>query len=147
MLQLFYEPEIIPKYLISVADTPGRNISEALGKEKQVSIQSKQKPGLAACALMQGQLEEARKYAEQAWEYLKVYSLEGLENPAVDYRACAEVFDALGEPEMVQVILESGYKALIEAADKITVPEWRQSFLENEPENRALIEIWERRKK
>jgi hypothetical protein len=31
-------------------------------------------------------------------------------------------------------------------ADTLTVPGWRQSFLENVPDNRALVEMWERRK-
>jgi len=31
-------------------------------------------------------------------------------------------------------------------ADKINVPAWRQSFLENVPDNRAIMEMWERRK-
>jgi hypothetical protein len=29
-------------------------------------------------------------------------------------------------------------------AGKISDPEWRKSFLENVPEHRAIIEMWER---
>jgi len=36
---------------------------------------------------------------------------------------------------------------LMEFANTINVPEWRQSFLENVPDHRALIEMWERSKK
>jgi hypothetical protein len=42
--------------------------------------------------------------------------------------------------------LERGHQALMELADTINVPEWRQSFLENVPNHRAIKEMWERRK-
>jgi len=102
--------------------------------------------GLAACALMQGLLDEARKYANEAWDNLKAHGLVALENPAIVYRDCAEVFEALGDEASFKAVLESGYQALMEVANKITLPEWRQSFLENETENRAFMELWERSK-
>jgi hypothetical protein len=34
----------------------------------------------------------------------------------------------------------------MEFADKINLPAGLQSFLENVPNNRAIIELWERRK-
>jgi hypothetical protein len=70
-----------------------------------------------------------------------------LSNPGTIYRTCAEVFDALGDAENVQAVLERGYQALMEVADTINVPKWRESFLENVPDNRALMEMWERRLK
>ena len=69
-----------------------------------------------------------------------------MENPPLFFRACAEVFDALGEAENVQAAIESGHQAIIETADTINLPEWRRSFLENNPQNRAVMEMWERRK-
>ena len=39
---------------------------------------------------------------------------------------------------------EIGYQALTEMARKISEPAWRQSFLENVPDNRELLEMWER---
>jgi class 3 adenylate cyclase/tetratricopeptide (TPR) repeat protein len=101
--------------------------------------------GLAACAVMQGQLDEARGYVCEAWDYLKEHGWLGMGNPAMVYRICAETFDALGEAEKFQTIVESGHQALIEVADKINVPSWRQSFLENVPDHRAIMEMWERR--
>ena len=62
------------------------------------------------------------------------------------YRTCAETFDALGEAENAQAVIESGHQALMEVADKINVPAWRQSFLENVPDHRAIMEMWERMK-
>ena len=100
---------------------------------------------LAACMLMQGQLDEARKLIHAAWDTLKVHGWVGCNNPGLVYRTCAETFDALGEAENTRAVLENGHRALMEMADKINVPEWRQSFLENVPDHRAIMEMWERR--
>jgi hypothetical protein len=67
-------------------------------------------------------------------------------DPSWFYHTCAEVFDALGEAENARAAIESGHQALMEVADTITEPAWRKSFLENSPDNRAIMELWERRK-
>ena len=67
-------------------------------------------------------------------------------SPGRVYLSCVETFDALGEAENLQAVLESGHQALMEIADKINVPAWRQLFLEKVPENQAFLEMWERRK-
>jgi hypothetical protein len=41
-------------------------------------------------------------------------------------------------------VLEAGYRALMELADKLSNPEWRRSFLENVAENRAIVAWWQR---
>jgi len=103
--------------------------------------------GLAACAVMQGQLDEARKTVHEAWAYLKEHGWVGMGGTyGYVYRTCAEVFDALGEDEKARTAIENGYQVLMEVADTINVPEWRQSYLENVPDHRALMEMWERRK-
>ena len=102
--------------------------------------------GLAACAVMQGQLDEAHKYIHEAWDYLKEHGWLGMDNIGMVYRTCAETFEALGETENSRAVLESAHQALMEIADKINVPEWRQSFLENVPDHRAIMEMWESRK-
>ena len=102
--------------------------------------------GQATCAVQQGRLDEARKYIHEAWDHLKEQGWVGMENPSWFFRACAEVFDALGEADNVHEAIEVGHQGLMEVADTINVPEWRQSFLENVPDNRAIILMWERRK-
>jgi hypothetical protein len=101
---------------------------------------------LAACAVAQGQPDEARTYVHEAWEYLKTRGSGMMENPAKTNHTCIEVFEALGETENARAALESGYQALMQKADTLTVPEWRRSCLENVPDNRALMEMWERGK-
>ena len=69
-----------------------------------------------------------------------------MSNPGWVYHTCAETFDALGEDDNALAVIEFGYKALMDVAQKINVPAWRQSFLENVPDHRAIMEMWERRK-
>ena len=102
--------------------------------------------GLAACAVMQGRLDESRNYITEVWDYLKEHGWLGMSNPGKVYRTCAETFDALGEDENARAVIESGHQALMDVAEKINVPAWRQSFLENVPDHRAIMEMWERRK-
>jgi class 3 adenylate cyclase/tetratricopeptide (TPR) repeat protein len=103
--------------------------------------------GLAACAVILGQLDEASKYVHEGWDYLKAHGWTGMGYPGKAYLTCAEIFDALGDTDNFQAVLDIGYKALLEVADTKNISEWRQSFLENVPEHRALIEMWERSKR
>ena len=142
---------LLANVLLAMGDSPGadKRFNEAselalsLGLADQACESA---VGLAACAILQGQLDEARKYVNKAWDYLKEHGWTGMSSPGRVFRACAETFDALGEVENAQAVLESGHQALMEVADKINVPAWRQSFLENVPENRAVMEMWECRK-
>jgi class 3 adenylate cyclase/tetratricopeptide (TPR) repeat protein len=147
-IQIFIASGIV---LLKMGDVPGaqRRYSEAYELSASIEadhLRCESAAGLAACAAMQGQLEEARKYVSDAWGYLKEHDLVGSENPTITYLYCAEVFDTLGDKKNFQAVLTSGHQALMDMVDKINIPEWRQSFLENESENRALMELWERNK-
>jgi tetratricopeptide (TPR) repeat protein len=139
------------RVLLAMGDAPGasRRFTEARElamNQGLVPMACEATAGLAACAVMQGQLDEARKYVHEAWDYLKEHDVMGINNLGMVYRTCTEVFDALGEAENARAVLESGHQALMEVADTINVPAWRQSFLENVPDHRAIMEMWERRK-
>ncbi len=103
------------------------------------------KAGLGSCAVMQGKLDEARKYVQETWTYLQENGGVGMGFPGRVYLHCIEIFDALGEVENYQVAIEAGHKRIIDIAEKISVPDWRRSFLENNPYSRAIMEMWERR--
>jgi len=100
--------------------------------------------GLARCALAQGRLDDARRDAEEIAGYLSTHGTKGLESPTWAYQTCADIFDALGELEQARTAVEAGYRELMERVEKIDEPEWKKSFLENVPEHRAIIELWER---
>jgi class 3 adenylate cyclase/tetratricopeptide (TPR) repeat protein len=100
--------------------------------------------GLAASKLRQGKLEEAQKYVWEAWDYLKEYGWREMSAPGWVYLTCAETFDALGDIENYREVLEAGHRVLLDVADRKNILAWRQSFLENVPEHRRLIELWER---
>jgi tetratricopeptide (TPR) repeat protein len=137
--------------LLAMGDAPGASRRFAEGQEIAssqglVALDCESTTGLAACALMQGHLDETRKYITEVWDYLKEHGWVGMSNPGTVYRICAETFDALGEAENARAAIKSGHQALMEVADTINVPAWRQSFLENVPDHRAIMEMWERRK-
>ncbi len=100
--------------------------------------------GLARCALAQGRLDDARRHATEIWHHLAEHGTKGTENPVWIYQTCADIFDALNEPEQTRAAVEAGYGELTDRAEKISDPEWRKSFLENVPEHRAITELWER---
>jgi class 3 adenylate cyclase/predicted ATPase len=142
---------VLGRILLAIGDAPGasRRFSEACEialSHGSAALAYQSKACLSTCALMLGQLDEALKYVREVWDYLKEHGWIGMENPGNVYRSCAETYDALGEVENTQEVIESGHQALMEIAEKITVQEWRKSFLENVPDNRALMEMWERRK-
>lgn len=102
--------------------------------------------GTARCALAQNKPDEAGQYAMQVWNHLRGHGARGVEMPVLAYLTCARVFDAQGDAENSRAAMEAGYRELMTRADKISDPEWRQSFLGNVAEHRALIEMWERGK-
>ncbi|MGB8644545.1 MAG: adenylate/guanylate cyclase domain-containing protein, partial [Anaerolineae bacterium] len=111
--------------------------------------------GLARCAIALGQWDEARRWATKVADYLVAPEQQ---ERAVSTRACvtvADVFDALQSTvtgvvedvrhgDRVRQVIEVGYRRLMMQAARISDPEWRQSYLENVPENRAIVERWER---
>ncbi|HEV8339935.1 MAG TPA: adenylate/guanylate cyclase domain-containing protein [bacterium] len=99
--------------------------------------------GLARCALAQAHLDDARQHATDIWKFLTEHGGGGMEAPVWGYQTCADIFDALGEPEQARAAVEAGYREMIDRAEKISDPDWRQSFLENVTEHRAITEMWE----
>lgn len=135
--------------ILAMDDAPGawRRFAEACdlaSRHEYPFLVCEVNTGLAACAVRQGQLDEARKYALEAFNHLKALGWTGISNPCRVYYACAESFDALGDLENYRAAVEIGYQAIMQVADKTDDPAWRQSFLENVPENRRIVEMWER---
>jgi tetratricopeptide (TPR) repeat protein len=100
--------------------------------------------GMARCALGEGSLEEANKYASQVWNYLEDHGSRGMEFPISAHLTCAQIFESAGDTHKAQAAVDSGYKELLIRAEKISDPNWRKSFLENVPEHRLIIEYQER---
>ncbi len=138
--------------LLAMGDASGA--ARRLSESRQIALSHGMKArvcesnaGLAVCAIMQGQPDQARDHIHEAWDYLKEHGWIGIGNGQRVYRMCAETFEALGEEENLQEVLEIGYREFMGIADKINVPAWRQSYLENVPDIRTFMEMWERRKK
>jgi tetratricopeptide (TPR) repeat protein len=100
--------------------------------------------GLARCALVKGQKEEAQQHATELCDYLDHHAAKNMEFPVWAYQTCARVFEDLGDESKSRTAIEGGYRELMSRADKISDAEWRKSFVENIPENQALMEMWNR---
>ena len=66
-----------------------------------------------------------------------------MEFPLLGYETCADVFSATGHAALTRHVIEAGYRELMARADRISLPEWRQSFLEHIPEHRRIQTRWE----
>jgi hypothetical protein len=76
---------------------------------------------------------------------LSQHGTAGIERPTLCYQTCADIFDALGDPQTSRAAVEAGYRQLMTRAEKISDPDWRRSFIDNIPEHRAIFELWERK--
>ncbi len=90
--------------LLEMGDAPGatRRFQEARElavKHQQPAFISQANLALAASAVRQGLLDEARSYANEAWVYLKKHGWIGMSLPGWVYLTMAETFDALGDEE------------------------------------------------
>jgi tetratricopeptide (TPR) repeat protein len=110
--------------------------------------------GLGRCALVEDDLEQAHAHAIIVWDHLQQRGTQGMEFPIRAYLTCAEIFDALGTlsttfeeelrfDDMSRAAVAEGYRELMQRAERITNPEWRDSFLDNVPEHRAIIARWQ----
>lgn len=99
--------------------------------------------GLARCALAGGQIEEAQGYALDLWEFLELNQEKNMELPVWAYLTCASIFEASGDEANERAAIEGGHQQLMSLADNIDEQEWRESFLENVPEHRALLKMWD----
>ncbi len=99
--------------------------------------------GLVRCALVLRDLDTARRYSAELWNYLRLHSTQGMEFPIRAYLTCAEAYTALGDYDIAHKAIEAGYNDLISRVEKISKVEWGRSYLYNVPEHRAVIERWE----
>lgn len=81
--------------------------------------------------------------ALEVWQYAQEHGVDSLVSGAAVYLALADVLEGIGcNAPAPRAIIEAGYRDVIARADKISNAEWRRSFLENVPENRALLARW-----
>ncbi len=99
--------------------------------------------GVARCLLALDNLESARRYATPVWDYLQRRAMVGMEFPVLAYETCAKVFSASGQGSLARQVVEAGYRELMARAGRISLPEWRRSFLEHIPEHRRIQARWQ----
>ena len=99
--------------------------------------------GVARCLLAMNNPEAAQRYAAPLWDYLQQQVGAGMEFPLLGYETCANVFAAAGQASLARRVIEAGYCELMVRAGRISLPEWRRSFLERIPEHRRIQARWQ----
>jgi len=94
--------------------------------------------GVARCLLALNNLDAAQRYAVPLWDYLQRQAGVGMEFPLLAYETCADVFTATGQASLASRVIEAGYHELMARAGRISLLEWRRSFLERVPEHRRI---------
>jgi class 3 adenylate cyclase/tetratricopeptide (TPR) repeat protein len=117
--------------------------ADALGKIGAPGNEHDAKAGVARCLLAMNDVEAARRHAAALWDYLQSQSGGGMEFPLLGYETCADVFTATGEELLAQQVLEAAYGELMARAGRISLPEWRRSYLENVPEHHRIRDRWQ----
>ena len=97
------------------------------------------KAGLARCYFAQHEFREARELTDNVWEYLINSGTQGMEFPSLAYLTCVINYINLGEEHLSKTAEEAGNSDLMERAEKISDPLWRQSYENRIPEHYIFI--------
>ena len=98
--------------------------------------------GLARSALNEGDLETACQQANEIEATLHEIGPLGMEFPIRAFLTCARVWQVAGEKVRMLRMISEGYTELAARAERIRISDWRQSFMENIPEHRELVALW-----
>ena len=100
--------------------------------------------GLARVAYMQGDKSATDTYIHQVLAYLDRYpTLPGTDNPLRIHLTCYKILSEINPPH-AEDILDTAYRILNARAQSIEDPILRRSFLENVPENREIVNLFQR---
>jgi class 3 adenylate cyclase/tetratricopeptide (TPR) repeat protein len=138
-------------YLALAREQSGQ-VEEALSTFKQAAVMLKEigtqgnmfdaEAGLVRCLHALHQVEQAQQHVTPLWDYLLHHSGARMEFPVMAYETCADAFYSAGQALLARRAIGAGYGELIIRTGKISLPKWRQSFLERVPENLRIQERW-----
>jgi tetratricopeptide (TPR) repeat protein len=99
--------------------------------------------GIMRCLLSLHKLDEVEQHVASLWDYLTHHSATGMEFPVLAYESCADAFSAIGQTSLARRAVGAGYGELLIRAGRISLPEWRKSFLEQVPEHYRIQKRWQ----
>jgi len=99
--------------------------------------------GVARCCIAAGDYGQARQHLTELWEFCQQQGASGLEFPVLAYQTCENGFVFLGDHAAAATAVENGYQEVMARASRIDDPAWKESFLNNVPEHRAIIQMWQ----
>ena len=122
------------------------NFSQALHTYNQLNMRGPAVDaiaGLARCALIECDLVSACQQAVEIETVLQDTGTIGVEFPIWAYLTCAKIWQLNGDVQRMQQVITDGHRELVTRAEKISRADWRLFYLENIPEHRELIVLWE----
>lgn len=119
-----------------------QNAVDMFNKIGAISYANDALTGLARCSMASGDLNTAEGYISRVCDYLKTNGAVGMELPIWSYKTCAEIYYALDMADRAQQAVKDGYNELTDRADLISDREWREAFLMNVPDHKAIIDLW-----
>ena len=125
------------------------NFSQALHTYNQLNMRGPAVDaiaGLARCALIECDLVSACQQAVEIETVLQDTGTIGVEFPIWAYLTCAKIWQLKGDVQRMQQVITDGHRELVTRAEKISRADWRLFYLENIPEHRELIVLWENTK-
>jgi len=97
--------------------------------------------GLASISLDQGDLPQAQAEVEEILSYLTARTMDEVDEPLLIYLICYRVLLASHDPRAVD-LLKPAYKLLQARAAELPDAAARQSFLDNDAVQRAIVQAW-----
>jgi len=95
--------------------------------------------GLIRLALTDGDQQKAAQLTQKIDEFLHEKGCRGFELPILVFLTCAEVYRFTGASEKFQRVIEEGCREIQAQIEQISDLDWKESFLNNIPENQALL--------
>ncbi len=96
--------------------------------------------GLARAAFQQDNLNEAQRFADQAFAWIHTNGTDGIEYPIRVLLSCSDVFSATGNQEKSAESISLANELLEKRAARISDEAARQSYLENVPLHQELLQ-------
>ncbi len=116
---------------------------QALERRRGLKLELWTTADLTTLAMAHSQLGnhiQATKFAHEAVALLNLHRNAGLESPQRDYFICSQVFATAGDQAMAQTLLTEAATIIKQQLQHITKPHQQQSFLENLPTHRAIMQ-------
>ncbi len=129
---------------LSQADKAVGNFQQSAGiyqTQGELHLAAEATAGIARAMMMMQDFQEAARYTETVINYLLGNSLDGVDDPLQTYLICYRVLELRSDPRSAE-LLANAIEVMQEQESLIVDPAFRESFNNEVPSNRALMQSW-----